>query len=160
VVSVPLRQGINELVEAIEDRIEVTGRAPTWRVTAGSFESAMSYAREAYHDPVVVGRSDQHRLWPRVTLTVTTDPVLASSAPPLEELVRPRIPQQPKGAHRATRAPAAPRNPVESSLEEFFSHAPVAARRWSLPTVAPVLLVVLASLAVGLSVLGILYLDY
>lgn len=156
----PLRQGINELVEAIEDRIEVTGRAPTWRVTAGSFESAMSYAREAYHDPVVVGRSDQHRLWPRVTLTVTTDPVLARSAPPLEELVRPRIPQQRKGTHRATRAPAAPRTPVEFSLEEFFNQAPVAAGRWSVPTVAPVLLVVLASLAVGLSVLGFLYLDY
>ena len=156
----PLRQGINELVEAIEDRIEVAGRAPTWRVTAGSFESAMSYAREAYHDPVVVGRSDQHRLWPRVTLTVTTDPVLARNAPPLEELVRPPIPQQPKGTHRATRAPAAPRTPVESSLEEFFSHAPVAAGRWSVSTVAPVLLVVLASLAVGLSVLGFMYLDY
>ena len=156
----PLRQGINELVEAIEDRIEVTGRAPTWRVTAGSFESAMSYAREAYHDPVVVGRSDQHRLWPRVTLTVTTDPVLARSAPPLEELVRPRIPQQPRGTHRATRAPAAQRSPVEFSLEEFFNQAPVAAGRWSVPTVAPVLLVVLASLAVGLSVLGFLYLDY
>ena len=155
----PLRQGINELVEAIEDRIEVAGRAPTWRVTAGSFESAMSYAREAYHDPVVVGRSDQHRLWPRVTLTVTTDPVLARNAPPLDELVRPRIPQQPKGTHRATRAPA-PRTPVESSLEEFFSHAPVAAGRWSVSTVAPVLLVVLASLAVGLAVLGFLYLDY
>jgi hypothetical protein len=160
VVSVPLRQGINELVEAIEDRIEVTGRAPTWRVTAGSFESAMSYAREAYHDPVVVGRSDQHRLWPRVTLTVTTDPVLASSAPPLEELVRPRIPQQRKGSHRATRAPAAPRTPVEFSLEELFTEAPVATGRWSVSTVAPVLLVVLASLAVGLAVLGFLYLDY
>lgn len=155
----PLRQGINELVEAIEDRIEVTGRAPTWRVTAGSFESAMSYARKAYHDPVVVGRSDQHRLWPRVTLTVTTDPVLARSAPPLEQLVRPRMPQQRKGTHRATRAPAAQRTPV-FSLEEFFNQAPVAAGRWSVPTVAPVLLVVLASLAVGLSVLGFLYLDY
>jgi hypothetical protein len=160
VVSVPLRQGINELVEAIEDRIEVTGRAPTWRVTAGSFESAMSYAREAYHDPVVVGRSDQHRLWPRVTLTVTTDPVLASSAPPLEELVRPRIPQQRKGSHRATRAPAAPRTPVEFSLEELFTQAPVGTGRWSVSTVAPVLLVVLASLAVALAVLGFLYLDY
>jgi hypothetical protein len=156
----PLRQGINELVEAIEDRIEVAGRAPTWRVTAGSFESAMSYAREAYHDPVVVDRSDQHRLWPRVTLTVTTDPVLARSAPPLEQLVRPPIPLQRKGTHRATRAPAAPPAPVEFSLEEFFNQAPVSAGRWSVPTVAPVLLVVLASLAVGLAVLGFLYLDY
>ena len=159
-VTVPLRQGINELVEAIEDRIEVTGRAPTWRVTAGSFESAMRYAREAYHDPVVVGRSDQSRLWPRVTITVTTDPVLARSAPPLAELVRPPIPPQPRGAHRATRAPAAPRTPVESSLEEFFAHPPVSPGRWAVSTVAPVLLVVLASLAVGLAVLGFLYLDY
>ena len=155
----PLRQGINELVEAIEDRIEVAGRAPTWRVTAGSFESAMSFAREAYHDPVVVDRSDQRRLWPRVTLTVTTDPVLARSAPPLEELVRPRLPPQPKGTHRAPRAPAAPAPPVESTLEEFFAHAPVATGRWAVSTVAPVLLVVLASLAVGLAVLGYLLPD-
>ena len=94
----PLRQGIHELVEAIEERIEVTGRAPTWRVTAGSFESAMSYAREAYHDPVVVDRSDQHRFWPRVTLTVTTDPALARSAPPLAELVRPPAPPAAEGS--------------------------------------------------------------
>ena len=155
----PLRQGINELVEAIEERIEVAGCAPTWRVTAGSFESAMSFAREAYHDPVVVDRSDQRRFWPRVTLTVTTDPVLARSAPPLEELVRPRLPPQPKGTHRAPRAPAAPAPRVESTLEEFFAHAPVASGRWAVSTVAPVLLVVLASLAVGLAVLGYLLPD-
>jgi hypothetical protein len=159
VVTVPLRQGINELVEAIEERIEVTGCAPTWRVTAGSFESAMSYAREAYHDPVVVDRSDQRRFWPRVTLTVTTDPALARNAPPLAELLRPRIPLQPRGAHRAPRAPAAPRTPVESSLEEFFAHPPVSPGRWAVSTVAPVLLVVLASLAVGLAVLGFLLVD-
>jgi hypothetical protein len=159
VVTVPLRQGIHELVEAIEDRIEVTGRAPTWRVTAGSFESAMSYAREAYHDPVVVDRSDQHRFWPRVTLTVTTDPALARSAPPLAELVRPPLPLQPRGAHRAARAPAAPRTPVESSLEDFFADPPVSSGRWAVATVAPVLLVVLASLAVGLAVFGFQLLD-
>lgn len=155
----PLRQGIHELVEAIEDRIEVAGRAPTWRVTAGSFESAMRYAREAYHDPVVMDRSDQYRLWPRVTLTVTTDPALARSAPPLAELVRPRIPPQPRGAHRATRAPAAPRPPVESSLEDFFAHPPVSPGRWAVASVAPVVLVVLSSLAVGLAVLDFLLRD-
>ena len=52
------------------------------------------------------------------------------------------------------------RTPVESSLEEFFAHAPVSAGRWAVSTVAPVLLVVLASLAVGLAVLGFLLLDY
>ena len=73
--------------------------------------------------------------------------------------MRPPIPLQPRGAHRATRAPAAPRTPVESSLEEFFAHPPVSPGRWAVSTVAPVLLVVLASLAVGLAVLGFLLMD-
>ena len=152
-MRVALRRGINEMVEAIEDRIEVAGRAPTWRVTAGSFESALSYARDAYDEPVVVGRSDQHRFWPRVTLTVTTDPVLAGSAPPLEELVRPRIPR-PRGAHKAPVVPPSPPKLV-GSLDELFVCDPVSRSRWAVPTVAPVLLVVLASLAVGLTVLGL-----
>ena len=156
-VRVPLPRGISALVEAIEDRIEVAGHAPTWRVTAGSFESALAFAREAYDDPVVVDRSDHHRLWPRVTLTVTTDPALAATAPPLEELVRPRIPEQPRGAHDADEAPPVPPVLVESSLDELFLSPPAPGSR--VATLAPVLLVVLSALAVGLSVLAFLLLD-
>src|SRR6476620_7858990 len=80
----PLGRGIQELFEAIPDRIEVTGHAPTWRVTGGSFESVLAYAREAFGDPAVVARDDRNRWWPRVTLTVTHDPALAAAAPALE----------------------------------------------------------------------------
>jgi len=80
----PLGRGIAELFEAIPERIEVSGHAPTWRVTGGSFESVLAFAREAYDDPTVIGREDRARWWPRVTLTVTTDPALAAGAPPLD----------------------------------------------------------------------------
>ena len=63
--------------------------SPTWEVTGGSFESAASYAQDAFDDPVVVDRRDRSRWWPRVTLTVTTDPELAATAPPLESLFDP-----------------------------------------------------------------------
>jgi hypothetical protein len=84
-----IRRGIAELLEAIPERIEVSGTAPTWQVTGGSFESAASYAQDAFDDPVVVERRDRSRWWPRVTLTVTTDPELAATAPPLESLLDP-----------------------------------------------------------------------
>jgi hypothetical protein len=80
----PLGRGIAELFEAIPERIEVSGHEPTWRVTGGSFESVLAFAREAYDDPTVIGREDRSRWWPRVTLTVTTDPALAAEAPPLD----------------------------------------------------------------------------
>lgn len=80
----PLGRGIAEVFEAIPERIEVSGHAPTWRVTGGSFESVLAFAREAYDDPTVIGREDRARWWPRVTLTVTTDPALAAAAPPLD----------------------------------------------------------------------------
>ncbi len=154
----PFPRGISALVEAIEDRIEVAGHAPTWRVTGGSFESALSFAREAYDDPVVLERSDHDRFWPRVTLTVTTDPALAAGAPPLEELVhRPRIPEQPGGAHERIEA-AAPPVLLDSSLEELFLH-PATVTGSRVTRFAPVVLVVLSSLAVGLSVLAFLFYD-
>src|SRR3954454_6569404 len=80
----PLGRDIVEVFEAIPARIEVSGHAPVWRVTGGSFDDAVAYAREAYGDPVVVAREDRNRWWPRVTLTVTTDPGIAAGAPPLE----------------------------------------------------------------------------
>jgi hypothetical protein len=82
---------IGEFVEAIRDRIEVSERDDTWHVTAGSFESALAYAHERFGDPVVLSRRDRARFWRRVTLEISTDPALAASAPPLEELARPAV---------------------------------------------------------------------
>lgn len=90
----PLGQGIGEMVDAVRDRIELSGEDPVWEVTAGSFESALDYARERFGDPVVVARRDRNRWWPRVTLTVSTDPAAAEEAPPLEELAGPPVPRQ------------------------------------------------------------------
>jgi hypothetical protein len=172
----PLRQGIAEMVEAIEDRIEVAGHPPTWRVTAGSFESALEFVRAAYDDPVVIARQDRDRWWPRVTLTVTTEPELAAQAPPLEELARPRIPAQSLGSH--DHAAGQPHDPTpvalaerqteplgdptaaistaeaEATLDEFFADEERVPPRWrSRETLAPVLLVVLSAAAVALVVL-------
>lgn len=156
----PIRRGIVDLVEAIEDRIEVAGHAPTWRVTGGSFESALRFAREAYDDPVVISRTNRNRWWPRVTLTVTTDPELAADTPDLEVFARAVVPEQARGAHDD--APVEPDQAVpatwsSSALDSFFAgaeQAGAATRPGS--TVAPVLLVVLASLAVALAVLSLL----
>jgi hypothetical protein len=81
-----LRRDVVSVFEAIPDRIEVSGGEPTWRVTGGSFEAVLAYARQAFDDPVVVARQDRQRWWPRVTLTVTRDPGLAAVAPPLKAL--------------------------------------------------------------------------
>ncbi len=79
----PLGKGIAEVFGAIPERIEVSGHEPTWKVTGGSFESVLAFAREAYGETTVVAREDRSRWWPRVTLTVTRDPVLAAAAPDL-----------------------------------------------------------------------------
>lgn len=166
----PLREGISEMVEAIEGRIEVTGHAPTWRVTGGSFESALEFVHEAYDDPVVIARDDRDRWWPRVTLTVTTDPDLAAQAPPLEELASPRIPLQTVRSHDdaaetdagdphlvapGTEAAAErPADPAPATLDEFFADQERSGPAWRLrDTVAPVLLVALSAAAVALVVL-------
>jgi hypothetical protein len=78
----PLGRGIVEVFEAIPERIEVSGHRPTWRVTGGSFEAALDYARDAFDGSAVVAREDRGRWWPRVTLTVTVDPALVAAAPP------------------------------------------------------------------------------
>jgi len=96
-----IRRGITELFEAIPDRIEVSGAAPTWRVTGGSFDAAVDYANEAFDEPVVLARQDRRRWWPRVTLTVTTDPDLAAAAPPLEALTDPPAAAVEEPRHRA-----------------------------------------------------------
>ena len=94
----PLGQGILGIFEAIPRRIEMSGQAPTWRITGASFDEAWAFAREVVDgDPVVVAREDRTRWWPRVTLTVTVDPELAAAAPPMKELRMPpvTIPEQP-----------------------------------------------------------------
>jgi hypothetical protein len=116
----PLGRGITELFEAIPERIEVAGHGPTWRVTGGSFEAALTYAREAFGETAVLAREDRQRWWPRVTLTVTNDPRLAAVAPPLATLAVPAVPRQ------AERSPAPdtaePEElPVEGPLEEIFA---------------------------------------
>ena len=113
----PLRQEISDIWGAVQDRIELSGGEQTWQVTGGSFDSALSYARARFGEPAVLARKDRNRWWPRVTLTVTTDPRLASSAPPVDRFagpVRPRL----KAAH----APRRPVPPLPPSLEEIFEH--------------------------------------
>jgi hypothetical protein len=117
VVTVPLG-GIGETWGAVRDRIEVSGHGSVWQVTAGSFESALDYARERFGDPVVLDRTDRHRWWPRVTLLVSTDPAMAASAPELADLARPAVPAQ-----RTVAAPTRPEvDEMPVSLEAIFSH--------------------------------------
>lgn len=131
----PLGQGIGSMWEALRDRVEVAGHEPTWEVTAGSFDTALAYARERFEDPVVLRRQDRARLWPRVTLTVTTDPERAASAPPLDELAAQVVPAQRRRADvagaPAEPAPAEPaavhegepvRGTLPASLEAIFVH--------------------------------------
>lgn len=120
----PLGQGIAEMWDALRDRVEVSGHGPTWEVTAGSFDSALDYARERFDDPVVLRRVDRGRWWPRVSLTVTTDRELAATAPPLDELAIPVVPTQrtrdtaPAGLDQPARETAV----LPSSLEAIFAH--------------------------------------
>jgi hypothetical protein len=108
----PLGREIVELLEAIPDRIEVSGTGPTWRVTGGSFDSVVSWANDAFDDPVVIAREDRSRWWPRVTLTVTTDPGLAAEAPPLAAFTEPDRPEpesaQPESPERESPEPESP----------------------------------------------------
>src|SRR5919112_3071593 len=133
----PLGREIVELLEAIPDRIEVSGVEPTWRVTGGSFDSVVSWANDAFDDPVVIAREDRSRWWPRVTLTVTTDPGLAAEAPPLAAFTEPDRPEpeslepespepeSPEPEVIVTEAPAAAPEPTTdeefSPLEEIFA---------------------------------------
>jgi hypothetical protein len=116
----PLGKGIAEVLGAIPDRIEVSGHEPTWRVTGGSFEAVLAFVRQAYGEATVVDREDRSRWWPRVTLTVTHDPVLAADAPELATFTTPVVPEQAAGRHAA---PATEEGPsFDSVLEAIFAH--------------------------------------
>lgn len=122
----PLRRDIASVFGAIPDRIEVSGGEPTWRVTGGSFEAVLAYAKQAFGDPVVVAREDRQRWWPRVTLTVTKDPELAAVAPSLEVLAAPApaVEAEPEPATYAEPAPTAAEEPASSMarLEDMFAY--------------------------------------
>ena len=115
----PLGKGIVEAFGAIPDRIEVSGQGPTWKVTGGSFEDTLAFVEGAYADAVVIARADRGRWWPRVTLTVTRDPLLAAVAPDVATFATPTLVEDPAGHLIET--------PVDtpsfaSALEEIFAH--------------------------------------
>ncbi len=122
----PLGQGILDVLEAIPRRIEMSGHAPTWRVTGASYDAVVSFAAEVLpREAVVVAREDRNRWWPRVTLTLSVDPALVEAAPPAEELRKPPAPPVP--AQRAVAAEVPLWNDEEyaesfSPLEEIFAH--------------------------------------
>ncbi len=119
----PLGQGIGEWWEAFRDRVELDGHETTWQVTAGSFDSALAYARERFGEPTVLSRRDRGRWWPRVTLTVSTDPALAGSGPPLEDIASLVVPAQRAHTGRETSdRPVRRVDPLPSSLEAIFAH--------------------------------------
>jgi hypothetical protein len=127
----PLGRGIVEVFEAIPDRIEVSGHEPIWKVTGGSFDGVLAFAREAYGETAVIGREDRSRWWPRVTLTITTDPDLMARAPAQEVFADPVEPEErdepePAPPHlddgADVDAPSAEDESFVSSLDEIFAH--------------------------------------
>jgi hypothetical protein len=123
----PLGRVIAETVADLRDRVEVSWHHDAWHVTASSFESALSYVEARFDDATVLARRDHGRRWPRVTLEVSTDPALASKAPPLIELAHP--------PERTAMPPPAPKPPIEhvepepvaasglpTDLEAIFAH--------------------------------------
>ena len=88
----PLGRVIAETVADLRDRVEVSWHHDRWHVTAGSFEAALADVETRFDDAVVLARRDHGRRWPRVTLEVSTDPSLATYAPPLAELAHPPQP--------------------------------------------------------------------
>src|SRR4051794_23285050 len=123
----PLGRVIAETVADLRDRVEVSWHHDAWHVMASSFESALSYVEARFDDATVLARRDHGRRWPRVTPEVSTDPALASKAPPLIELAPP--------PERAAMPPPAPKPPIEhvepelvaasglpTDLEAIFAH--------------------------------------
>ena len=107
----PLGRVIAETVADLRDRVEVSWHNDTWHVTASSFEAALAYVETRFDDAIVLARSDHGRRWPRVTLEVSTDPALATTAPPLMDL-----------AHRPE--PGATLQPVPKRLIEAVEPEP------------------------------------
>jgi hypothetical protein len=123
----PLGRVIADTVADLRDRVEVSWHHDRWHVTASSFESALDYVEARFDDAAVLARRDHGRRWPRVTLEVSTDPALASKAPPLIELAQP--------PERTSVLPPGPKPPIEpvepepvaasdlpTDLEAIFAH--------------------------------------
>jgi hypothetical protein len=143
----PLGQGIAEILEAIPARIEVSGHGSTWRITGPSFDAVVDYVEECFDEPTILACHRRDRLWPRVTVTVTSDPARAGTGPPLEELREQAAPPRHSGAsgsnstgtthraagRRARRAAQVDDMPV--SLDSIFEHqeAERAARLQAMP---------------------------
>jgi hypothetical protein len=118
---------IAETVADLRDRVEVSCHDDTWHVTASSFEAALSYVEARFDDAAVLARRDHGRRWPRVTLEVTTDPALATKAPPLSELAHPpETGATIQPAPEPTTEPVAPEPAAPSGLptdlEAIFAH--------------------------------------
>ncbi len=123
----PLGRVIAETVADLRDRVEVSWHDDTWHVTASSFESAIHYVETRFDDAAVLARHDHGRRWSRVTLEVSTDPALATKAPPLTELAHP-----PKPVDTLQPEAMPPSEPVEpeltatsdlpTDLEAIFAH--------------------------------------
>jgi hypothetical protein len=131
----PFARGVLGLFDSIPDRIEVSGQEPTWRVTAGSYEAAVAFAEEAFGEAVVVAREDRSRWWPRVTLTVTTDPALAGTAPAPGTLADGDPQPQPQRQPQPQPQPQQEAAPQEiATLEAMFAYQEeVRALRSSVP---------------------------
>lgn len=123
----PLGRVFAEMVADVRDRVEVSWHHDRWHVTASSFDSALAYVGERFDDAAVLARHDHGRRWTRVTLEVTTDPALATKAPPLTELAHP--PEPSATLEPVAKPPVQPvaAEPVTTSdlptdLEAIFAH--------------------------------------
>ena len=130
----PLGRAIAETVADLRDRVEVSWHGDTWHVTASSFESALAYVETRFDGAVVLARHDHGRRWSRVTLAVSTDPTLASTAPALSELAHPPdppAPQQPvpPSPEEASEAEPVGTTDLPMALEAIFAHQNDARRR-------------------------------
>lgn len=122
----PLGRVIAETVADLRERVEVSWHHDRWHVTAGSFEAALAYVETRFDDAAVLARRDHGRRWPRVTLEVTTDPALATTAPPLTELAHP---PEPATLQPVPTSPVEPDEPASvaasdlpTELEAIFAH--------------------------------------
>ena len=135
----PLGRVIAETVADLRDRVEVSRHDDTWLVTAGSFESALHYIESRFDHAAVLARHDHGRRWPRVTLEVSTDPALATKAPPLIELAHP--PEPGTTLQSVPEPPVEPAGPelvtasdLPTDLEAIFADQNDLRRRHSQPT--------------------------
>ncbi|MFZ2012701.1 MAG: hypothetical protein WAV00_02665 [Nocardioides sp.] len=130
----PLGRVFAEMVADLRDRVEVSWHHDRWHVTASSFDAALDYVGARFDDAAVLARHDHGRRWTRVTLEVSTDPALATKAPPLTELAHPPPPSatpqavsQPPMELREAEPVAASDLPTD--LEAIFAHQDALRRR-------------------------------